>query len=278
MSLTKVRDVDYLICMRLNEKDLVSFCKVNKYYGEIYIQPELWKRKIYQLGAKFFDRSLNRSYYFELYNSLKTDFVKEIFLAIHNDRPDILFLILTKKDVDPNRQFVLNNEYTLYSKSYCSCEIYDNNFPMSYSPIAMIITKRSEVMWNILKCTKYPLLIEDGYYVLAIASKNMNILEDLLETRSEIKSYILYFALRSYNEEATKLLLKYISVEIIEHVFDAFFVVIESEPEYLDWIKVRNNAFTIFLLDERVKRNLGFFHFYDLQDNFSKLLKAYFAF
>ena len=276
MSVTRVKDVDYLICMRLSEKDLVSLSRVNKYYREIYKGTELWKRKIYSLRIepKHLNKPLNKTYYQELYNSLKADFVKQIFLAINNERADILSLILQKRDIDPNYDFILNKDYSGYEgRSYHSSEIFDANMPIVYSPITMIIKKGSEKMWSILKGCKYELVIEEAYYILAIASKNMNILKDLLDYKLEVKFYVLYFALRSYNKEAIELLLQYITEETIERLLDTFFM--ESDPDYLQWIKVRNEAFALFLLDERVKRNLGFFHLYHLQDNFSKLIKFY---
>jgi hypothetical protein len=282
MSLTKVKDVDYLICMRLSEKDLKKFCKINKYYRSIYTGEELWKRKIYGMGIKYLMKGLNKRYYFELYNALKGDFVKQIFLAIHNDRPDILSLVLRKNDINPNFDFVLSKNYTGYEdRSYYCSERYDPNIPIVYSPIAMIIKKGSDVMWNILKSSKYPLFIEQSYYILAIGSKNLNILKDLLEYSLEYdnlkpKSYILYFALRSYSEESIELLLEYATESTIEQLFDEF--VMDTDPEYLTWIKVRNEAFSKFLQDPRVKRNLGFIHYYNLQDNFSKLLNAYIGF
>ena len=273
MSLTRVKDVDYLICMRLTEKDLRNFCRVNRYYNEIYEKDELWKRKIYELGAKYLIKNLNKSYFYELYNALKADFVKEIFLAIENDRADILYLIFLKKDIDPNYTFILDKYYPRFNSTcYYSTVVHDSNQPVIYSPVAMIIKKGSDVMWNIMKSSKYPLYIE-SYYILAIAGKNINILKDLLDYKMEIHSRDLYFALRSYNEEAVILLLKYVKEETIEQLLDTFFM--ETDPDYLQWIKVRNEAFAIFLLDERVKRNLGFFHFYNLQDNFSKLINSY---
>ena len=271
MSITRVKDVDYLICMRLGEGDLKNMCRVNKYYREIFEKDELWKRKILGLGAKYLSKNLNRTYYYELYNALKEDFVKEIFVAIENDRADILYLIFSKKDINPNYTFVLDNCYPHFESTYYySTKLHDPNHPIIYSPVAMIIKKGSDEMWSIMKSSKYPLYIE-SYYVLAITSKNMNILKDLLDYRMNIHSRDLYFALRNHSEEAIKLLLKYVKEETIEQLLDTFFM--EPDPEYLQWIKVRNEAFAIFLQDQRVKRNLGFFH--NLQDNFSKLLKVY---
>ena len=274
MSVTRVKDVDYLICMRLSEKDLVSLSRVNKYYREVYKGTELWKRKIYALKGKYLAKPLNKAYYVELYNSLQSDFVKQIFLAIDNERSDILSLILQKRDINPNCAFILKKEYSGYEgKCYYSSEKFDPSMPIVYSPITMIIRKGSIEMWNIIKSNKYPLVMQESYYILAIASKNMDILKDLLDFRLQIHSYVLYFALRSYNTEAIQLLLRYVTEETIEQLLDTFFM--ESDPEYLLWVKVRNDAFATFLIDERVKRNLGFFHLYNLQDNFSKLIKFY---
>ena len=274
MSITNVKDIDYMICMTLSETDFLSLSKTNKYHYNLYKGEEIWKRKLYSLNIELDRTRLGKVYYDELMSILKEDCVTHIFTAINEERIDVLDLLFKKKDLNPNYDFIFGKFHKKNStKVYYSTSKFNTNWPVVYSPISLILKTGSYTLWNWLKNGKYPLEMNKSFFVMAIASKNIEILRDLI-TYMAVEDWILYFAIRSYNEEATSLLLKFVNQEITNSILDT--MLIENNPEHLTWIDITNPAFHIFIHDVKVQSHLRFFLILGADNvNFIKLLNAY---
>ncbi len=275
MSLTGCRDVDYMLCMRLNEKDFLKFSNTNRYYRGIYQGDEIWKRKLYDLGVELDRTKLGKLYYDELISTLTEDFVTVIFKAINEERIDVLDFIFKKKDLNPNYHFIFGKFYKdSTTKVYYSTSKFNPDWPIVYSPIFLIIKTGSSRLWNWLKNGRYPLELNKSFYVMAISSRNEQILKDIIDYGVAIEEWVLYFAIRSYNQEATKLLLKHVDQEITNGVLDT--MLIEDNPEHLTWMDVINPAFHTFIQDVKVQCHLRFFLMLGEQNvNFINLLNKY---
>ena len=274
MSITNVKDIDYMICMSLSERDFLTLSKTNKYYHNLYKGEEIWKRKLYALNIELDRTRLGKVYYDELISLLSQDFVTHIFNAINEERLDILDLLFKKKDLNPNYDFIFGKFYKKDSpKVYYSTSKFNTNWPIVYSPISLILKTGSYALWNWLKNSKYPLEMNKSFFVMAIASKNIEVLRDLIGYMA-VEDWILYFAIRSYNEEATSLLLKSVDQEITNSVLDT--MLIENNPEHLTWMEIINPAFHIFIRDVKVQSHLRFFLMLGADNvNFMKLLNTY---
>jgi hypothetical protein len=271
MSIINVKDLDYLLCLNLNQKDLLSFCSINKYYYSLYSNDYIWRKKLQKYNILC--KKLDKDYYIELYKALHNeDFVLTVFLAICEERIDILDLLLREKQININYTFVFNKKYYNSHNSYYSSSPSNPNFPYFYSPISLIIKSGSYSMWNILKT--YDINFDTSHYILAVVSKNIKILEDLLEYGINIDSSVLYFAIQSYNEEATILILKHVDLNCINSLLNN--MIHNSSSSYLPWIQNHNSSFALFLKHPKVHphmlfyRNLAF-HDYD----FIRLLSHY---
>ncbi len=275
MSLTGCKDVDYMLCMRLNEKDFLKFSNTNRYYRGIYQGDEIWKRKLYDLRVELDRTKLGKRYYDELISTLAEDFVTVVFKAINTERVDVLDFIFKKKDLNPNYHFIFGKFYKdSTSKVYYSTSKFNPDWPIVYSPIFLIIKTGSSRLWNWLKNGRYPLELNKSFYVMAISSRNEQILKDIIDYGVAIEEWVLYFAIRSYNQEATKLLLKHVNQEITNGVLDT--MLIEDNPEHLTWMDVINPAFHTFIQDVKVQCHLRFFLMLGQHNvNFINLLNKY---
>lgn len=282
MSLTNVKDLDYLICLYLeNEKDLLSFCSSNKYYYSLFNNDFIWRKKIdkYDIPNHLIEKNKNKNYFIELYIALKDpDFVKTIFLAICEERADILFLLFRDKNIDVNYMFTFNKKYAYYFKTYSSNTL-NPNYPAFYSPISLIIKSGSQKMWDVIKT--YVSHFNESHYILAITSKNINILKDLLEYNSNnvdnvnvnnANESVLLFSLQSHNVESTELLLDYVNEDCINKFFNNLIYkdVDWGEPEN------RNLAFEEFLHHPKVFSHVRFYkHLGNNNFQFIRLLQNY---
>lgn len=276
MSLTNVKDLDYMLFLQLDEESLLSFCSINKYYYTLYNNDFIWRQKIlgYKIPEEIRAITLDKKYYFSLYKALKNpDFVKTIFVAICDQRIDILFILLREKNIDPEYMFTFSKRYSdNITKNYYYSENYNPNFPYFYYPVSLVIKSGNEKMWSVIK--PYINNINTSHYILAIVGKSVRILEDLLKFGIAIDSSILYFSIDSYNIESTVLLLKHVDQNCINSFFNT--LIDQNSRSYLNWVQNRNLAFEHFIADIKVRAHLRFYrNMGQFNVDFSNLLSYY---
>lgn len=275
MSLTNVKDLDYMLCMQLDEASLLSFCSINKYYYSLYNNEFIWRQKLlgYNIPEDLRSVKLNKKYYFELYNSLhRLDFVTTIFLAICEERSDILFILLREKNINPEYMFTFSKRYSDWiTKKYYS-ENYNPNFPYFYYPVSLVIKSGNEKMWSVIK--PYVNNMDASHYILAIVGKNNKILDDIIKFGVPIDNSIIYFSIDSYNVESTLLLLQHMDQNCINSFFNT--LIDQNSRSYLNWIQNRNLAFEHFIHDSKVLAHLKFYRIMgQFNVDFSLLLSYY---
>lgn len=276
MSLTNVKDLDYLLCLQLDEKSLLAFCSVNKYYYSLYNNDFIWRQKIlrYNIPEEYRGIKLDKNYYFSLYGALNhTDFVKTIFLAIIEQRADILFLLLREKNIDPQYMFTFSKRYSdNLTNKYYNSEYHKPNFPYFYFPVSLIIKSGNNKMWNVIK--PYVNNINTSHFILAIVGRSQEILEDLLKFGVPIDCSTLYFSIDSYNVESTILLLQHVDQNCINSFFNTLME--QNSRSYLNWVQNRNLAFDHFIRDTKVRPHLRFYrNMGQFNADFSHLLTYY---
>jgi len=275
MSLTNVKDLDYLLCLQLeSEKDLLSFCSTNKYYYSLYNNDFIWRCKMdkYKIPNELINGKICKTYYSEIYRYLKNnDIVRTVFLSICDNRSDILYLLLKYKNIDPNFTFCFNKNREL-TKAYYS-NFHDANFPDYYSPISLVIKGGCSKMWNVLK----PYIVQSDFnlshLILSIVGKNIEILKHLLKF-CRIDSSILYFSIQSYNLESTKLLLEYVDEYCVNSFFNT--MIDQNSRDYLLWTENRNSSFEYFLNHPKVSSHIRFYRIIgQINADFLRLLTHY---
>jgi hypothetical protein len=262
-----LKDLDYMLCSTLENKDLLSFCKTNKYYYEIYKSDKLWKMKIYLEFHmdKYIKEYINdhikeyikqnenlKNYYFELYHSITDpDFVKIIYNAINNKRCDIISVIFRKRNLDPNYSFCLGfyEGEKILKKRYFS-PISNKDKIWVYSPLDIISRHGTYLIWNFFKSLEYPIDITYSIVINAIYGNNEEIFKDISLMYNVFTSSILYFSIRKNNIKSTQLILNGIDKEIIEELLNK--MAFDFNLEYRNWIKEFNESLSLFLSHQKV--------------------------
>ena len=272
MSITNIKDLDVLICKYLDDKDLVNFSQVNKYYNKIFNNKYLWTRKIlnFDIKKEYLCKELNKQYYIELYRALKNeDFVKLLYYSIIDKRCDIVSLVFKKRSLNPNFYFVFKNFRGIRVNNCYHAKKHDNNVPFEYSPINLCIKHGFYIIWDFFNST-YKLELNSQIYIVTISSNDLNILKDVLKYNIFIEHWVLLFSIRHNNVDATKMILEKIEESQIYDMFN--FIIIDFKDEYTSWIKNFNSSFLEVLkvvdIDylKRVGRN---------NKNFINLVNAY---
>ena len=261
MSLTRVKDLDYMLCLMMSDETLSAFCKINRYYYNLNV----WSKKIalFKIGKYLHKgRKLDELYYYELKRTVEGDVVKGVFDAIENDRLDLLALLFTHHDLNPNYLFCFDEKYSSYIQGgkYIS-EIKDaSNFCFSFKPSTQIIRRGSYDMWNFLITRGLHALTRNDDYISAIEGKNLNIVKDIVILHKiSITAHILMHAIRFYNPEVTLLFLDHIEQEEIDALvtFMKESSIFSKQLYYeYDWITEDNCALQLFLdnVDDKVLR------------------------
>ena len=113
-SFTKNKNVDMKILNELNDRDLLSVCKSNKYADSLCSGETLWMNRILKkygryLGTapeiknKYMKDSSWKQYYIWLSNAVHSKDLQETFKnAVKEGRVDIVKILLTDSSVDPS--------------------------------------------------------------------------------------------------------------------------------------------------------------------------------
>ena len=272
MSLLNIKDLDILICKYLDDKDLINFSRVNKYYNAIFNEEKLWRQKILDLNIKkeYLCKNLDKKYYIELYKALKNeDFVNILYYSILVNRCDIVSMVFQKRNLNPNFYFVFKNFRNLRTNGFYYSKRQDKNLPFEYSPVNLSIKNGYYPMWNFFH-SNYNLELSSDIYIVSIVSNNVDILKDVLKYNIYIEHWVLLFCVRCKDLDATKLLLERIEEKEIYDMVN--FMIIDFKKEYTNWIDDFNSSFLEVLkkLDleyvKRVSRN---------NEKFTNLLNFY---
>lgn len=249
MSLTGVKDLDYKICLLMDDGTLSAFCKINRYHSDLNV----WGRKIalYKI-EKYLQkgRKLDEEYYYELKSALQADMVKGVFDAIEKDRLDILALLFIHHDLNPNYLFCFNDKYYSYiqGNKYTSTITNNPNLCFSFLAVSQILARGNYDMWNFLitRHLKPPTSSDD--YILAMSGRNLNIIKDLVILyRVPITAHVLMHSLGIGNKEVAILFLDHMEQEEIDALIS--FMKESWTKEYFtyDWITEDNCAIQVFL-------------------------------
>jgi hypothetical protein len=127
-----IKDVDLLILEKLNDKDLLSFCSVDKYANDLCKNEMFWKRRVFEKFGnikKDVNRTWRNLYLSIVYYKNKYENTYEILSKLHekglSPESDIVdyFLSITTSKIYDEIILKLRARERMYLKSLSSSEI-----------------------------------------------------------------------------------------------------------------------------------------------------------
>lgn len=110
MSIFKIKDLDYFLATLLDDETLFILNICNKYYYNLFNE-DFWKKRFnmkYREYIRLEDNYINvhrekwKKYYYITHILLKErEINKSIYYSISKDLPDLFYLIIFKKDINP---------------------------------------------------------------------------------------------------------------------------------------------------------------------------------
>ena len=121
-TLSKYKDIDLLILEKLNDKDLLVICQVNKYMKDLCNDNNFWRNRFEtKFGKDIAQKPINKEYYFEVlkfannYKKLNPiDKLTRFMDAITMKRLDLLKVIDDKNRINENIANIYPLDYAIY--------------------------------------------------------------------------------------------------------------------------------------------------------------------